>query len=388
MQIPEIISNIYDVFKEYYGEDFVDLQKFRRVPYSDEDCPYASFVIVVYWPEVEIFNEANEHITIWKLFGKIMLADDGSFCKYPIFTRSEYDERQWESQYTHSHIPSLDTSHPERFRGSCLGSGPIRHTIAKIHRDTEHSRGADYDRSIGINQYTDMDVWRLFAWELDKYVHVESISGGPYIRMSSVGSDTSGSLDISHPNKILLIRESPNYFLNPAYKKLIKEIASLILQKNIVKITYCNGNYTLGMSPNDFIFKATDAFIEYYNSDKTLQKKFPKKTLESIRFLDKVKISDKGYFQYNSQTNDSSRRNQFSLESKLGTKILTFKGHDICLTKHELGNIDDSYYTIINLSILGYILYYILKYTNIYYGKSENRDKKDSSTASRKEVII
>ena len=58
MELPEKISKIYDLFKNYYTEERVD------ITFLD---PYA--YIIVHWPSVTVKNENDDSIEIYDLFG-------------------------------------------------------------------------------------------------------------------------------------------------------------------------------------------------------------------------------------------------------------------------------------------------------------------------------
>lgn len=202
------VLNVYEVFKNYFGEENVDLQDIpdeERVvdmiyactditnietsfPIEISDADYDSIAsrfrsakpfILVHWPTVTVTNEYNRSITIKDLYAKIKLDCEGRIPTENrgfLLNRATYSVEQWVSSYMHSHIAQIPKDNLERFQEPCLGSGPIIDTINSLKAD--------------ITEGFDEIRWMLFCEELSRYVTVESIAGVPYNHLENVGMGT------------------------------------------------------------------------------------------------------------------------------------------------------------------------------------------------------
>lgn len=369
MSTPDIINNIYDVFKEYYGEDKVDLQ---------EHCPFSSnytiYSIIVHWPEVVVTNEYDESITIWHLFAKIQINSHGKLIEPPKFNRSEYNEVQWNSDYAHSHLNGINKGSITLWRSSCLGEGPINNTIAKLRADhwTEYQSNDRIDHNYeNQSLYLDMQVWQLFCWELDKYVHIESLEGGPYRRLKKVGisNDKSSSYDCILVHTIMPMVN---------YTVLTQKFVKHLLASNILEFSYSNGNYTIGWSFTDIVLKISNCFIDWFNKpiNNQLRKEYPKTRMLRAGYLKEAFIGNESLiFKANAAYNNN-------IQSYLGMEVLQFKGKPVYFTINKCNLLSTNPYLILNPDVIGHILYKILRFLNTYYGKEIQIQKAKPSDSS------
>ena len=350
MRASDIVNNIYDVFKEYYGEDKTDLQK--------EDINYS---IIIHWPEVTVTNEYDESIIIWHLFAKITVSSYGMLLHPPKFNRSEYNEMQWNSDYAHSHLPGINKSSITGWRSSCLGEGPINNTIAKL-ESSSWIEGQD-NRDIRHNYwnqalYLDMQVWQLFCWELDKYVHIESLEGGPYRRLKNVGVYNNRNNIYNHI-KVNTVPPVMNYSV------LTRKFVKHLLTSNVLEFSYSNGNYTIGWSFTDIILKISDCFIDWFNKpvNNNLRKEYAKALMLRHGYLKEAFIgNDSLIFKTEVAQSDN-------IQSYLGREVLKFKEKPVYFTINKCDLLSINPYLILNPNVIGYILYRILRFLNTYYGK-------------------
>ena len=267
-----LIDGIYNIFKDYYGEDHVDLQG------ND---------IIVYWPEVTVTNEVNESVTIKELYAKVQL----NVCRFEL-ARCWYTQEQANSGYTHSHISRSTTL--GQWGSPCLGRGPIVATMEYLRRDP-----SDFDR------------WQLFCWELDKYVRVESLNGVPYIKMREIGTDqrTWQSIEGQGADSVHAetVRELPI---------MLKPFIECFLKSNMpLKIAITEGVYTLGMSIKEAMLKITRNFIQWFNKNKpcTVEQ------LKDANIIVLVKIKNDSIYVY-------KKRHGAETSVTGGPTAITFKG--------------------------------------------------------------
>lgn len=221
----------YKALLHYYGEERLDWEIRSPEKYS----------LIVYWDKVTVRNENEDTIEITDLYARISIVG-GKLCGTPEMLRTSYSRQQWDAGYAHSHLPhnSLSWAHP------CLGRGALRGTVTTL-----AGKGGDYH------------MWFLFALELDRYVHIESLKGGPYIRMSDVLSgrektETDYSFDTSWIGTEVL---GDNLKSLDVYKIFVREMPELDLAVSDFDIrpacTYV-----------EFTVMVTNILVNLYNRDK------------------------------------------------------------------------------------------------------------------------
>lgn len=364
MNIPIIVRNIYDKFIEYYGEDKVDIQESDNL-----------YDIIVYWPEVTITNEFNLSIVIWKLFSKITINSEGKLLNPPKFIRSEYNVAQWNSGYMHSHVHVIPKSNIREWQSSCLGVGPINITIAKL-RDYEwigDITGNHHDVIYNFRDqhlYEDMLVWQLFCWELDKYVHIESLHGIPYHKLREVGVVTNKDTLI---DSLPVVREE-----SVRSVKILKAFIPYLITNNILKYSFYDGSYHIGMSHIDTVLTISNAFIKWYNLpvNSELRKIYSKNSILNSEFIEV-------YVGNNSFMAKQSDNNCTTIYSMIDKYVLTFKGERILFTINAFNKDNDNTIFILKPQFLGYLLHKVLRFININYGKVQiQKQTKDNTVIS------
>lgn len=352
-----IVDDIYQVFIDYFGEEKVDKQIYSNsnpieiVNRNNPRCYRGDYIILVHWPTVTVTNEYDEHVDIWDLFAATVISPEGKLRTRPTFTRSTYDKMQWKSSYMHSHIASINKERLNSFRESCLGSGPINSTIEKLQRDS----------------YTDTDVWNLYCWELDKYVAVESISGVPYKRLQTIGIANDGS-----PAELDKFNIEPTCpFRSPAkLMDVIKDFVTFLIQNKVLKFNYCNGVYGIASPYAETVLQISNAFIHMYNTNPAIRKTVSKEELFERKFIEKKYI--KNGVVYDLDTGN------IPIEVAIGTYMFNFKGNPVTLQlKDYHQSYESSEVYLLNLRLINFIVFTLLKYVNLKYGKeSDATDKK------------
>ena len=110
---------------------------------------------------------------------------DGSISTYPSLTKTTYKLSEAMVGYTHSHVPRLRlhnsgnaiSSSNIKFESCCLGRGPL----ARFYEYQNKAKTIDIENNVRI----DAELM-MFANNLMEYVKIESLKGGPYIRMSGL----------------------------------------------------------------------------------------------------------------------------------------------------------------------------------------------------------
>lgn len=375
----ERVNTIYDTFKGFFGEANVDLQEaitkqdfisliieelerntvildYRdseyKISYELTDEVIAALknffankkdTIYVWWNRVTITNENDKSINIQDLYAKVEVTFEGRI-PYEnwgfLLNRATYTKEQFQSEYCHSHICNIPKDNFTKFQQPCLGTGPIKETIATLK-----------------NEYDEAE-WMLFCQELSMYVTVESLTGRPYNYLEEVRKRE----DLYIYGKYDFINNAePNIFLGVFGKDTLKDFIKYYLEKGHLSIAYKNNKYCCGMPYYEYIIDISNAFIDYYNEHlaKSEEKKslmFSKKLLVEV-----VVINNK---LYTNRYNESYA----NLDRYKGKLVLRFKGKDIRTTiLEEEDNQEQTPTTVLNNNVAMYILKNILRTINFRY---------------------
>lgn len=378
----EMVFKVYDIFKEFFGEEYVDLQGISskedfikkslddpsfptlRDTYANKSEGYKSVIdgvkffnfsnafILVHFPLVRVTNEYDKYIDIKDLYVKQRIDSDGSMQGYFKMIRATYNVTQFKSGYIHSHCPAF---YPRNFNSAdfscvCTGTGPINNTIATL--------SAEYD----------YDLWNLFCLELSKYVTVESVSGVPYIRLETVGEN-------SNSKKYSEFKATNTCFYNSRSRRMYSFIKYIINNK-VLKFNYYNNSYSLGMSFLEYMILISNTYIEWNNklnktpiTDENDAQRVPFDELLEEHVIGKGVLRDK-YIIY---VGDENR--DYNISSFEGNKVCDFKGKTIHLHIEDIEPTNDNYSIFLNYQDSMFIITQLLKILNYRYGRKEETDK-------------
>ena len=287
-------------------------------------------------------NEYDESIEITDLYAKVPLINNCLTAALFKLIRASYNSIQWRYGYLHSHVPKFRSLENATFWHSCCtGNGPINNTMRKL-RDSSTST---------------LTNWLLFCVELDKYVHVESLTGGPHYRMSTIGN-TNAITEISS------LYTTTSYVGRILTQEFMNELIKYIIKSNQLTYSYINGCYSFGMSNENFIILVSNLFIEYVNQhvdELTSQQKE-----QILNIINRV-IYRNGKLYHISTNNLES----VSVENVC---LFQFKGQPVYLTINRTSQEDNSTdMRILDTELVTMIAYKILKYINSNYEKSGNK---------------
>lgn len=331
-------QEIYEVFKDYYGEENVDFQK------QDEDL----YNIIVYLPKVTVTNENDESIDITDLYVRTSINDEGLMIGSFGMTRGSYIKSQVLYDYCHSHAKTIPLG--REFSKCCLGSGPIVHTISQLQYEC------------------DLDRWALYCYELDKYTQVESISGVPYHYLNRVS--TSGYEEEEYHSdydKLInsSIGEDPRVLTeDPSIINTIRGFVFYLVKENKLNFIPCGSHYFIGHSFNEYISIITTAFVD-----------FIKENGEDIQY----------YISKNILRGCSYDKGKFFTRAVISMPYVDIEGREACVFKgktikvkviDDIDQINDYPSVVFDFNMANYILYKILNVIN--YGFTE-KCRNDSS---------
>lgn len=364
------INDVHDIFKGFFGEEYVDLQGAlraeqckrriktfiqRRCDLTDEDlengCEIPDDIIenlkrsfedkkasiYVWWPRVKVINEYNKFIYIQDLYAKIDICYDGTI-PYEnsgfLLNRATYSKEQFLSNYMHSHIQKIPKENFSCFMRPCLGRGPIGSTITTLK-----------------NEYSE-EYWMLFCQELSMYVTVESIEGGPWNRLENVGNNKRDNSHIGY----CLERGNRYSFTKLFPVEKLRDFITYYLEHGHLSLSYKNGRYTYGMPYYEYIIDISNAFIDFYNQNLYSR---PSNYLYGD-LLSSVQVSNGVFYQITEAFSQNMDRYK-------GQYVLTFKGKRIDLSITDSAKNEATHTTVLNNSLAMYILNNILRIINFRY---------------------
>ena len=169
----DCISKIYDVlfYSRYYlstgsvsniADNIINYIKGSNIRNANFDTTY-----LVHFPTVRISN-GKTGMDLKDIYARFIV-DSNRVLKDKQIIRSSLTLNEYKQYYQHSHC----SAGRFEFGSLCFGSGPISVTISKI----------------GNNQRFDvipLFLYRIFLFEFDQYLQVESLTGGPYKYLDTV----------------------------------------------------------------------------------------------------------------------------------------------------------------------------------------------------------
>lgn len=332
-------QQVLNVFNEYYGEERVDVQEIngRRT-------------IVIWFPTVRITNEHDRYADLTNLYIRVVVTDRGTLNGTFTMNRSECTAKQWTSDYYHSHLSGIPKGNLTEFRSTCLGSGPIK------------------DTCISLGREFDLDLWGLFVYELDLYVHTESVEGVPYRHLEEIGLRRNGGG--SYDEQLPITSGCCNVIIPDNVKRIFREgLIPYIISRKPFNFRYYNGKYSIATDGFNFILTLSNLFIEWYNSLSHMEQGTIREDLTDSGILRKCKIVDNRFIA--KRANNSPDR---SYESHIGRPLWMFKGQQVTFNviddyTYPREEDDDQYsYTIIDTKVAMRLKYNIERVINYRYG--------------------
>lgn len=149
-------------------------------------------VFIVHYPEITIQNSLGRSHKIYDLFVRLSCYINANIISIRFEgTRISFTPKEVEQGYCHSHL-SQTINYGWNFTDFCLGTG---HLISYS--------------NIRLNNCCDI-LYTLPA-ALDRYVEWESLEGGPYRRISSLGESSSSVVNFSSSTEKNLLKKITTY---------------------------------------------------------------------------------------------------------------------------------------------------------------------------------
>lgn len=375
---------IYNIFCDVFGEEMVDIvgikpldnvvlhfsgSRTAGVTYRELFSYLGnSFHILVHFPHTIIENENGGRVEANHLWAKVPLLLQSSVteprdpsqleCLFQStfqLTRSEYTISHLRADYMHSHCPGVPWSSDAVWMKCCLGTGPIKNTIASL-----------------CTAY-DEDLWNLFCFELAAYVKTESLAGGPYRKLNTISSS---QVQIRYKDTLNKLIHCTRYDMNERTSRMMADFTEYFIDNYELPITVQNNTYTLGASYFDLCMLFSKAFITWFNDQRNpWNTVFNTAHLISARILMQVKVDENKIYKVSRGGGGSVYSDEEIMLRMRGKRLFKFKGQDIVVSIVSEEGEDNHLCYILNSSVLGYIITNILRFVNYLYGNNETKDR-------------
>lgn len=348
------ITDVVEKFLDYFGEENVE---FRGV--SDREDIMAGTIalfsdyqlLTIRFPQVKITNENDESTTIRNLFVRLVFDGDNKVKPYIFGMTTSLTVAQIKVDYMHSHLTGLYNHRKPTFRSFCLGTGPIRTTLSSLNE----SGNEDY-------------LWELFCVELDRMVHVESLTGKPYRYIRNISASNSRIFKNFCENEqrepFMVMHKNANkqktYAALAKFEYSTKVFFKYLFTKNFNIVNY-EDTLVLGYSYPEIIQLFTEIFYEWLNKDDdeyTKEDKF----LIKHRYIKKELLVPgvlmDNYFRWYDQAVDVD----LSSENEV---LINFKGEDYKFEVIREAIPEDNFYYYLHPDIVELLYYKIIELLNI-----------------------
>lgn len=310
--------------------------------------------IYVHFPIITITNDYGKQHTIKDVYVRINLSREGAIINTSFnVTKACFTDAEWKNNYIHSHITSFKKENP--FQSPCLGNGPINNTSAYL-----RMKENDY-------------LWPLFCHELENYLQVESIKGGPYQRLENLNTKKEHIITsfTSVTNRGKLI----NLDVSERFKEMFKGFLQHLIVEAPFLFLVQDGEYQLAESFIDTMIKISNSFIDYYN------KEFKTDVDTTFNYLIDRNILFKGTVKgFNIHAYDNS----LNLSNFSSSFLLTFKGTNIYTYLSSNSNPELGESIFLNINIVNEIINTLLTYIN--YGQYKIGTNSITSSLDKKIV--
>lgn len=351
------ISNIINkegIFEKMQEEEYVFniLKSIRNVVF-----------FTIRYNDVTVENELGISTFIKELFVVIPFMVDRKRRTFkisgPDMLRAKYTIEHFTNKYMFSHAPVLSKSNRRCLHRLCLGTGPLGSFINSFNLDIDTVY--NIDKIDGYDEFIE-DSMRVLMINIDRYVTIESIKGGPYIRLENAkilpteknGNKISDSISVIHFSNTSFGASGIDIFkyMYKKYLTLSRMIISNIADSDILKggftnvsgisVVIKNKKIKNRYNTNEVMEKFTNIFkstlIEYCMMTDTDAKSLINEFLEKEIF----RMYNKGenghlYISNNDNIVKSIERYNNMINDFNGCEILTFNGEKVI---GECSNID------------------------------------------------
>lgn len=172
------------VFPGNWDIDYNCRREFSQENINQSSCS-STWKLYIRFPKITITNSKKETVEINDLiivieFRRDFLKFKNAYIYGTVFSATN---KLYASKFRHSHLPSADDF--TSFNTFCLGSSDVASIMMRLSTEP-------------FNPY----LFETFLYQLDAYVKWESLEGGPYYRMNTIGTDRNNNRSLTPPINI------------------------------------------------------------------------------------------------------------------------------------------------------------------------------------------
>lgn len=252
-------KTIIDTYKDFYSEDRLDTSIYSfelkdnlakgYTSDTEEVNGFTYFQCTVYHPKITITNEKGKSHNITDVYVSV---------SFPSLTislgRTSYTPEEVAVGYIHSHVHS--GNYFNQMNDFCTGNSDT--PINKIKRLIKSFDGTKDELNTLISS---------FIIEIERMIRIESLEGGPYIRMSAIrrGIFSEGNPPITlTADSVLPLHITRS--VRVSYIKDIKDFFMYYASLRLDTFYYDGHNWQLSCSDNEFIRRVTKVAKLYKNT--------------------------------------------------------------------------------------------------------------------------
>lgn len=312
--------------------------------------------------DIVVENEEGETTDIAEAFFvlpmRVYFSNNNHEICAPKMTRAKYTIEHFANGYMHSHAEKLNPQNVKSIHRLCLGNGPISAMIMNFNVTYNNIKNQNEK-----DEYIE-DFMRMMIFNIDRYVTVESIKGGPYIRMSLAKSVDS----ISHGGKIVkiyrlrgIMYDLPNksymtafslaynnmtllidYFIKRIYMEDVLKPKSEFKKNELTNISFHVSSLNPTINEKEMVIKLSDilykTIMEYcMKTDNNIDDIV--KSLTSFGFLDNYIIDSNGDIYVKKETGNNTKaieKINNLIDNLSESPLLTFNGERIFFSCNKI----------------------------------------------------
>lgn len=301
--------------------------------------PLPLYAIIIRFNDVVVSNGKGDKALIQEIYVKVPLKYNGSLYSGMLWLRTTYSYYHWRNNYAHSHLGRISTRQAPTWKNPCTGDGPINLTM-----DSLRAHPTD-------------DLWALFCYELEECIKVESLAGGPYIR-----------IDELYDGEVTVYSDLGRTEAPPLDSTVEKELIQNVINSGKLEFKWENGAYSVCNSVADLM---TIVSTEFFKICKEHSKNpaLPRISTFSCFFYDAV-ISGQNI---KVVTECSVLTHAVDLNN---TVLFTFKGAPVKLKILDVDDVNTkNTKTFLKMPYVASIISKINNLANYYYGNNKTRAK-------------
>lgn len=305
-------------------------------------------LIIIHFPKVTVTNENDDSTDIRDLYAAFFVNSRGELVRlsterFLMFSKSTFSTAEYTLGYIHSHTNLCNMGSfrfPSVFNTVCLGEGPIVSTYKLLNHE--------YNRA----------YYMLLMAQIKQVTEVESLNGGPYVRLNQ----------LKYYNSDTLYSKEPFGYDTNVNPVLVKRISYNIIKDRALSFNYVNGSIGIAQSLTEQVIIVTKYLL------KTLNELWRE---EGRTFVGKLtaKCYELNGNIYCCEPKNESQNN--ITEYKSGRKLFDFKGKEVLLNVPDIIG-KAQYKKVVCNYIFVNVIQNIIDTINFHYDRKQTRSKVNS----------